>query len=204
MPTLIEDHAQQGDLQTAATRPSRRSCTGSTARDGCRNRPLGWLAGYERSAPVRVGNRGRPVPARCVGRGSRRPAPDQVSRRGRRGRRLGRPTCFAGLPGRRVGPARQQPLGSTWTTAPVRTLHTMAWAGLDRTVHSMEHQGLTRPVDRWQPPGRSHPRRRLRQQLRRRAGNLHPVLRLRGLDAALPSLKEPLATHSRVGSTGRA
>ena len=42
--------------RSPATRPTCRSCTASTAPAGCPRYELPWLAGYEGSAPVRVGN----------------------------------------------------------------------------------------------------------------------------------------------------
>ena len=158
-----------------------------------------WLAGYEGSRPVRIGNAAvRPVPARRVGRGARRPArgPDGGDDAGEPG--VGPPARPDRLPrGALAGPG-QQPVGGARAPAGLRPLqghgvgrHRPGGAGR-RAVRARRAAG---PVE---GAARADPHRGLRQGLRRRPRHLHPVLRLPG-----PRRRPPAPAPGGLPAVGR-
>ncbi len=97
---------------------------------------LDWLAGYEGSRPVRIGNAGRqPAPARRLRRGDGLPVPGAQLRPGARRPRLGHPAAAARLRGGALGRARTRACGRC--AAPRRHfVHSkmMCWVAFDRAV----------------------------------------------------------------------
>ena len=140
---------------------------------------LPWLAGYENSTPVRIGNlAASPAPARRLrrahgraARGARSGARRRSTKRGRCRRR-----CCDDLER-----AWKEPDHGIWETrGPARAFthsRLMSWVAFDRGVKSCERFGLDGPVERWREIRGRDSRRRLRERVRREAQHVRAVLR---------------------------
>ena len=138
-------------------------------------------SGYERSAPVRVGNAAsRAVPARRLRRGVRRAPSDAPDGRARRPERVGGAARILDF----LEAAWKDPDEGIWEVRGGRRDFThskvMAWVAFDRAVKAVEQFGLDGPVDSVARHTRRSAPGGVRARLRRRAQHLHAVLRLEG------------------------
>ena len=138
-----------------------------------------WLAGYEGSAPVRIGNAaheqlqldvyGEVMDALYQARVQGSPLDDGA-------------WALAASAARVPREAWRSPTRASGRCAAQRRHFThskvMAWVAFDRAVRTVEEFGLDGPVDRWRAHARRDPRRGLRAGLRRRARRVRAVLRL--------------------------
>ena len=164
---------------------------------------LPWLAGYEGSAPVRVGNGavgqrqldvyGEVMDTLWLAR-SYDLDPNEDAWRMQRGLMTWLESGW------------REPDEGLWEVRGPRQHFThskvLAWVAADRAVRTVEHSGLEGPVGQVARAARRDPRRRLRQGLRRRPRHLHPVLRLprpRRRHAAHPPGRLP-AGRRRAGA----
>ena len=136
---------------------------------------LGWLPGYERSAPVRIGNRAsRQLQLDVYG---------EVLDALHQSRRMGlRSDRAAWAVQRAIGDWLEsrwsEPDHGLWEVRGPRRqfVHSkvMAWAGMDRLVKAVEQHGLDGPLDRW---------RRVRAEI-------HDEVCRKGYDATLGSFTQ--------------
>ena len=153
---------------------------------------LPWLAGYEGSRPVRIGN------------GAVGPAP---ARRLRRGRRRAASRARQGPPASDdawamtsklfdwLESAWREPDEGIWEVRGPRRHFThskvMAWVAFDRAVKAVEKLGRDGPVDRWRATRDAIKADVLANGLQRRRRSVRPVVRLR------PPGREPAAHPAR-------
>ena len=159
--------------------------------DGTRRLPeyeLPWLPGYEGASPVRIGNDaadqiqldvpGELLTAAHVGRVAGT-VPTE------RGWELQR--WLAG----RLEDAWRQPDNGIWESRGERRhfvySKVMCWVGFDAMIKGVEHFGLEGPVDRWRAVRDEIHSDRPGEWLRRRTGDLHPVVRLQGAGRVRPA-----------------
>ena len=116
-----------------------------------RSSELPWLAGYEGSAPVRVGNGAvEQLPARRLRRGHGHAVAGPDVRPGPQRGRLAHAARPDELAGERLA---RQPDEGLWEVRGPRQHFThskvLAWVAADRAARTVENSGLDGPVDRW-------------------------------------------------------